>query len=354
MKKIDRYIGRHVLMSIGIVMLVVVGIDLLSAFVDEMQDTDKGHYTGMVVAQYLLLTIPRRIYEFIPMSALVGCLIGLGSLATHSELTIIRASGVSTLRIVWSVFKPVLALMIVALALGQFVVPPTQEKAISLRAVAQANDGVLRLDSGAWHRDANTFIHIAAVEGKRRIHGVTRYQFDDQGGLLRTSYAQQGTPIEDGWELKNVRSTRFVDGHTEVSTAKQETWHTGLTPRLLSIIMVEPDDLSTTGLWSYAHYLNKQGVDASNYQLAFWKKMLLPLSIGALVLIGVSFIFGPLRNVTAGQRIIAGVIAGIAFKFAQDMLGPASSVFGFSPLLAVMVPVIICVLIGTLLMRKAG
>lgn len=351
--RLERYIGRHVLSAIAIVLLVVVGLDLLSALIDELDRIgDRYRFSDMLF--YLMLTTPRRIYEMLPLSALVGCLIGLGSLASQSELTVMRAAGFSTVRIVLAVFKPVLVLMVLELVLGQFIAPATERLALSGRAVAMAGDGILHTDEGAWHRDGNEFIHIAAVEPGGIIHGITRYRFDESEGLLRSSYARTGDATDDGWILHDLKETRFVGGRTEAGTLNEEHWVTGLTPELLSVIIVEPSDLSITGLARYAGYLEEQGVNPDSYRLAFWSKLLQPLSIAALVLIGVSFIFGPLRNVTAGQRVIAGVIGGVCFKFAQDILGPASSVFGFAPFLAVLLPILICFAIGFLLLRRAG
>ncbi|KEA64824.1 putative Permease [Marinobacterium lacunae] len=351
--RLELYIARHVLAAIAVVLLIVVGLDLLSALIDELDRLSDRYQFGAML-QYLALTIPRRIYEMLPLSALVGCLIGLGSLASQSELTVMRAAGFSTARIVLGVFKPVLLLMLLELTLGQFIAPATERLALSGRAVALASDGILRANEGAWHRDGNEFIHIAAVEPGGVIHGITRYQYGDDEGLLRSSYARIGKASDDGWILQDVRETRFVDGRTEARQLEEEHWITGLSPGLLSVIIVDPVDLSITGLARYSGYLEEQGVNSDNYRLAFWGKLLQPLSIAALVLIGVSFIFGPLRNVTAGQRVIAGVIGGVCFKFAQDILGPASSVFGFPPLLAVSLPILICFAVGFLLLRRAG
>lgn len=351
--RLDRYIGWQVLLAIAVVMLIVLGLDLLSALIDQLEELG-DRFTLADLLYYLTLTTPRRIYEMLPLSALVGCLIGLGTLASQSELTVMRAAGFSTARIVLAVFKPVLLLMLLELVLGQYVAPVTERMAVSSRALALAGDEVLRADEGAWHRDGNEFIHIAAVEPNGIIHGVTRYEFNADHALIRASYARRGEARADGWQLENVRESRFSADQVVADRLPTEQWHTGLTPELLSVIIVEPTDLSITGLARYARYLEEQQVNSDTYRLAFWSKLLQPLSLAALVLIGVSFIFGPLRNVTAGQRVITGVIGGVGFKFVQDILGPASSVFGFSPLLAVLLPVLICFGVGIWLLRRAG
>ena len=115
-----------------------------------------------------------------------------------------------------------------------------------------------------------------------------------------------------------------------------------------------PESLSIAGLWSYIHYLKDQGLNNGRYWLAFWVKVLQPLVTAALVLMAISFIFGPLRSVTLGQRVFTGVLVGFTFKIAQDLLGPMSLVFGFSPLFAVLLPASICALAGIWLLRRAG
>ena len=87
MAKLDRYIGVHVFLAILSVLGVIVGLALLFAFIDELGDIEGGY--GLLQAlEYVLLTTPRRLYEMLPMAALIGCLIGLGTLASNSELTI--------------------------------------------------------------------------------------------------------------------------------------------------------------------------------------------------------------------------------------------------------------------------
>ena len=136
--------------------------------------------------------------------------------------------------------------------------------------------------------------------------------------------------------------------------AEQERWDIELTPELLGTVVLAPDALSISGLWRYSHYLAEQGLNNGTYWLAFWSKVLQPLVTAALVLMAISFIFGPLRSVTLGQRMFTGVLVGFIFRIAQDLLGPSSLVFGFSPLLAVLVPAGICALAGVWLLRRAG
>ncbi|WP_219060942.1 LPS export ABC transporter permease LptG [Pseudomonas sp. UMAB-08] len=353
MVKIDRYIGKSVLVAILGVLGVILGLASLFAFIDEMNEISDT-YTLANAGSFVLLTAPRRIYEMLPMAALIGCLVGLGGLASSSELTIMRAAGVSIGRIVWAVMKPMLVLMIAGLLLGEYVAPPAENLAQSNRSLAQGGGDSQSGRHGVWHRQGEEFIHINTVQPNGVLYGVTRYRFDNERHMQIASFAKRAKFDTDHWQLEELITTVFHADSTEVVNTPSERWDVSLSPQLLSTLVLPPDSLSITGLWSYAHYLAEQGLNNGRYWLAFWTKVLQPLVTVALVLMAISFIFGPLRSVTLGQRVFTGVLVGFTFRIAQDLLGPSSLVFGFSPLFAVLVPSGICAVAGVWLLRRAG
>ena len=352
LNRLDRYIGKSVSTSILMVLLVVVGLDFLFAVMDQLADIN-DRYTMTAVLQYVGLTTPRRIYEFIPLSSLVGCLIGLGALATGSELTVMRAAGVSIWRIVVSVLKPVLLLAVFAMVLGEYVVPYTEPLAESQRANRLSN-GAISSGYGVWHREGDEYIHINVVQPDGQIRGVTRYGFNADLSLNYSSFAATGRYQGDHWVLKNVQETRFLEDRTEMISYEQQQWSIKLTPQRLAVVIVEPEELPISGLYSYSNYLQEQELDNNVYMLAFWRKALQPLTIIGLVLVAISFIFGPLRSVTTGQRIVSGVVVGMVFKFSQDLLAPTTALYDISPVWAALLPIMICVLLGSWLLKRAG
>ncbi|MFI8479774.1 LPS export ABC transporter permease LptG [Pseudomonas sp. NPDC078700] len=353
MVKLDRYIGKQVFFGILSVLGIIVALALLFAFIDELGDVD-DKYGLLDAAWYVFLTAPRRTYEMLPMAALIGCLIGLGTLASNSELTIMRAAGVSIRRIVWAVMKPMLVLMFAGILIGEYLAPWTENLAQADRAMAQGAGDAQSSKRGLWHRQGEEFVHINAVQPNGVLFGVTRYQFDKERHLLSSSFSRKAQFQDDHWQLEGVTTTHFKERSTEVVTAPSERWDVELNPQLLSTVVLEPGALSISGLWRYADYLADQGLNNSQYWLAFWTKVLQPIVTAALVLMAISFIFGPLRSVTLGQRVFTGVLVGFVFQIAQDLLGPSSLVFGFSPLLAVLVPAGICAIAGGWLLRRAG
>lgn len=352
MTGLDRYIARTVWWSILLVLLVIVGIDALSAFIDEANDRSDA-YGFAQIGQYVLLTIPGRCYEYIPFAALIGSLIGLGQLASSSELVVMRAAGVSTLRLVWTVLQQAVVIALLGFILGEYVAPAAEQRAQSGRALALYADRQLGQEQGVWRRDGRRFLHARAVSSDSRIFGVTLYEFDDAGWLERVLFADSGRYRDDGWTLKDVVISRF-GSDPGVSRDHQDAMHlrSNITPQILELENVAPSQLALRDLWGYAAFLRTQGEDPADFELATWKKLLQPAAVAALVLLAVSFVFGPLRDGTLGFRIFAGVMVGVLFRLSQDLLGPASLVFGFPPFYAAAAPVMLSTLIGLLLLRR--
>lgn len=352
MRKIKSYIGRSVAGSIAVVLLVIVALDFISELVDQIGKIE-GHYTFQEVVIYGLLSIPSSIYDFLPLASLVGCLIGLGLLANTSELTVIRAAGVSVAQIIWTVMRPILAYIVLGILLGEYITPMTDQYAESRKAIALGHQSALQGQRGVWNREGNEFMHFSAVLPNGKLFGVTRLQFDDKGRLLSSTYVESAIYQEDYWFERNGVRTVLNDQQVTTEHFSTGTWKSELSPKLLDVLVLSPEDLPMKRLNSYAKYLEKQGQDSREYRLAFWQKALQPLATASLVMIAISFIFGPLRQVTMGFRIFTGVIVGIVFRTTQDLLGPSSLIFGFSPFIAVILPILFCSIVGWLLLRRS-
>jgi len=353
MRKLNRYVASSVIISVLITLLVMLSLDLTGALIDEVAEIE-GRYTYTEVLIYLALTLPRRIYEFIPFSSLVGCLVGLGLLASSSELTVMRAAGVSVKRISWMTLRASLLFIFFAAFLGEYVIPYSDQMADSRRALAQGDAQVFQAKDGLWSHEGDDFIHVNVVLPNGKLYGITRYQFDSAGKLLESSFTQEAIFLGDYWREEAVDVTVFHGNTIEKTYHESRRWQTGLTPTLLNVLVLDPEALSIQSLYAYASYLDEQRRESGRYWLAFWQKTLQPLVTASLVLIAISFVFGPLRQVTLGQRVFTGLIFGIVFRTVQDLLGPASLVFGFSPFVAVIVPLLFCFGLGFIMLRRAN
>lgn len=352
MNLLDRYTARNVLAAMIVVQVLLMGLDLVINYISDLEDVESG-YSALEVLAYTLMRLPWRFYQYAPVSVLLGALIGLGSMASNNELTVMRAMGWSLARIIWAVMKPLGVVILLTMAVGEYVAPNTEQYAKVWRAEHRQGDEGLAERDGGWQREGNDFYRFLSMRSDNTVIGVLRYRYD--GLRLQSAlHADRAVPEEDGWQLQNIRATHFEPDRTVTDIRDSEPWQTSLDPELLKQIVFDQDSQSISDLWRYGRYLDAQGTDATSIWLYFWQKLLQPLMLAGLMLIAASFVFGPLRSAAAGTRVFYGTLVGLSFKYLQDLLGPASTIFGFPPIWSVLTPTLICFLIGFLMLRRVG
>ncbi|WP_425666101.1 LPS export ABC transporter permease LptG [Vibrio tubiashii] len=352
-KILDLYIGRTIIATSSLVLATFVGLSAIIKYVEQLRKVGEGTYDLVQALLYVLLSIPRDIEMFFPMAALLGALIGLGMLASSSELVVMQAAGFSKLDIGLSVLKTAVPLMIMVTLLGQWGAPQAQKAARDLRAFATSGGALMSVRTGVWARDANDFIFIGKVEDSK-IYGMNMWRYDDDKRLESVVYAAEVEYVSDNtWMMKDVQLTEMVD---EVEISKQSlaeySWTTSLAPDKLAVVTVKPEELSLGGLYDYVTYLKASEQDPSRYELAFWRKVTQPFSIAVMMLMALSFIFGPLRSVTMGARILSGVIAGFTFYISSEFFGPLSLVYNIPPVFGAVMPSIVFLTVALLLLRR--
>ncbi len=351
MRKITAYISTTVFYAIAMTLLVFIALDFIFGLISQLEKVTES-YTAVEAFYYMALTVPRRLYDLIPYACLIGCLAGLGLLASSSELVIVRAAGVSVKRIAWMALRPALVFIAIALLLGEFVSPYTEQMAENRRHFLKYNI-TQQAPQQVWNREGNEFMYVNAVMPNGVIYGLTRYKFNDQHQLESASFTKEAIYQDGYWQESDISISYLGENSVRNEVLPSRKWETPLTPNLFNILVLAPEDISMRNLHYYTNYLEAQNLKASNYSLAFWQKILQPVASASLVLIAISFVFGPLRSVTMGQRIFTGVVFGIGFVLLQKLLGPSSLVFGFPPLIAVMIPILLCIVVGMYLLSRA-
>ena len=353
MKLLSRYVGRVVLSSMLMVLLLLLGLDLVFSFLAELEEL-KEAYQAPQALMYALLSLPFRLCDMMPIATLIGGIVGLGMLANNAELTVMRAAGISIGRLVWWVIKPAMLLVTMSLFFAEYVVPTSQEMADSSKAKALGEHYKVGELSSYWQRQGDTFVQMQSVTPDGVLHGISFYQFNSQGQLQQTQFAREGHyQAPQQWVLSQVNQAQWAsDGSTIGSQQASMIWNSELTPDFLRLVTVSPEYLPPSRLYRYANYLERQGLASSAYFLEFWKKALAPIAALSMVLVACSFIFGPLRSVTMGLRIISGILAGLGFRYLQDFAGYASLIYHFSPLLAAGLPIALSLLWGLVALRR--
>lgn len=338
---LDRYVGRHVLFSTLTVLGLLLSLFAIFSFMDELNRVGRGNYTTSDAIQYVILLLPGLIYQLFPISALLGCTIGLGLMASHNELTIMRAAGVSLNRLVWSIMRVGLVMVVLTLIIGESIAPVAEQYARTLRSVAISDKLAIRGKSHLWARDGDSFVNVRDILPGERLANVYIYDRDEQHRISRVVQAKSAVYHKEQWVLEDVLTSE-PDGNSIVSTHNDRlVWDTGLSPDLLGVVTLHPGTMSIRGLYQYITYLKNNGLDAATYEHALWAKIVAPLVTGVMVFLAIPFVFGPLRSVGIGHRILVGALAGIGFYLLNQMSSYLGIVFNFNAILVALLPTVL-------------
>jgi len=347
---LDRHIARTTSAAIIVVLLAMLSLLSIFAYIEELQEHHAG-YTAWDAMLYVLLTLPRRFLEILPYSLFLGVLIGMGTLSTQNEITVMRAAGMSAARLFASLLMP-LTLWILSSYLVSEVIAPIGERQAEVRKVLtiHGEDGALNVMGGHWFRDDELFIKIDAIDDSGNLAGVTQYWLDEHRQLREIVASRRAwfdSQDGGGWRLEDLTITRWQDGEITVERRRDGVWENDSTPEFIeSQVFVDPAKMSVGELTRQIDYARSQGLGDIDYRLAFWSKVLQPLSIFGLALLAVIFTVGALREVGIGARMVTGIMVGLGFKYLQDLFAPMSVVYGLAPFAAVALPIAVCWVVG--------
>jgi len=341
MRILDFYIGRIIASTTFITLAVFVSVSGIIKFVEQMRAIGRGNYDLAHAALYVLYAVPRDVEVFFPMSALIGGLIGIGMLASNSELIVMQAAGLSRLDIIKSVMKTAILLIFVSMAIGEWLAPSGEAKAREIRAQAISGGSLIAAKNGVWAKDGDYFVNIGEVQDKGQLKKIQIYGFNDQLKIDSWLSAKSATYQDESWLLKDVEEFILIENQIITKNHSTKVWNSSLTPKKLGVVTVTPESLSLRGLTDYLDYLEANEQDPSRYELAFWRKLMQPLTVAVMLLVALSFIFGPLRSVSMGARIMMGVFTGILFFISNEVLGSLSLVYQLPPVMGAMLPSLI-------------
>ena len=355
MNTLDRYIGKSILGSIFATLLTLVGLSAIIKFVEQFRSVGKGTYDIWQAVAFTGLTIPKDIETFFPMAALLGALMALGNLASRSELVVMQAAGFSRFKIGMAVMKTALPLVLLTMVIGEWGIPQTEQFARDMRARALSGGSMLSMKNGVWAKDGNNFVFVRRVTDDAKLNDIYIYTFDQHRNLTELKHANQASYSEDEskWTLRQVNHSMISKDEITTSNRLSEEWETNLTPDKLGAVSLRPTSLSISGLYNYISFLRETGQDVSRFELTLWRKIFQPVSVGVMMLLALSFIFGSLRSVTAGARIVTGICFGFLFYVVNEIFGQMSVVYNMPAVFGALMPsLLFIVMIWWLLSRK--
>ena len=341
MRILNRYIRSAVVTSTTLVMLVLLGIDLFMEFIGQLPQIGLSYYRLWQAFLYVLAQLPSDLYQLFPMAGFLGCLIGLGRLASSSELIVMRTVGVSILGITLPVVKSALLMMVVMTLVGEVIAPSLEAKGETIKLAALSKAFGYQTLGDVWFHDVRSFVHIGLVNSKQSISDVSQFFIDNKHRLLVASYAPEGKDLKGHWVLYNVKQTRFSLTRTTEKRIAEMPLMVVFNPDQLKQDRKTVDRQSIAGLYHMIFYRKAAGLQTNQYIFAFWQRFIQPLTTVVMIFLGVPFIFGSLRQASMGFRILTGVIVGFAFYMLNQFFGPFAMVYQIPPIFAALMPTVL-------------
>ena len=339
MSLLDRYIVRAILGSVLLVMLVMLVLGALFVFIDQQDDIGTGHYTAFGAFWYTLLNLPQLAYELLPITALIGSLLGLGALARGSELTVVRASGVSIARLAGMTLLAGLVLIFVELLLGELLAPPLQQAAREQKAFSKLSNVSFGGGGGAWVRDGDLILNVAGQYSQRQFGSMQIFELSPQHRLIALGHATHATAGSRGrWLLSDYTESRFADDAVTTRPPGQRLLASNVTAGFLGLAVEDPKQLTSRALWRLISYYRTNALDTREYLFAFWSRIARTLAIAFSVLLAIPFVLGSLRSAGAGTRMMLGLILGIGFFLLQRLIESGTIVFDLNPVVLAWMP----------------
>lgn len=351
---IDRYIGKSILGAIFATLFALVGLSAIIKFVEQFRSIGEGTYDIWKAGAFTILTIPKDIETFFPMAALLGGLIALGGLASRSELVVMQSAGLSRFKIALSVLKAAIPLVFLTMLMGEWGVPQSEQYARNMRAQAFYGGAILTNKNSIWAKDGNNFVYIQRITDNTQMHDLYIYAFNNQHKLESMTHADSAQYVNGEWKLVDLKTSTVTPERVVTSTRPNLLWKTTLTPDKLGIASLRPTSLSISGLYRYVQFMKQTGQDAKRFELTFWQKIFQPITVSIMMLLALSFIFGQLRGVSAGARIVTGICFGFLFYVINEVVSRMSLIYNISPVVGAIIPSIFFVgVIWWLLHKKS-
>lgn len=356
MRRLDRYIATSVLAAVALVWIVLLALDLFTAFAREIDEIGSGSYSIGGAIAYVAFTIPRRAYELFGTAAVIGAVLGLGALAPTAELTAMRAAGMSKLRICTAAAAGITLATGLVVLMGETLGPWGEQRAQALAAGAKSSDQISAGSTGLWAREGESLINArggrATIRGLE-LYDVRIYQFTGNGQLQRITQAARATHEAGRWQLFEAIRMRFEAERVATETVPALEWRSRLDPRMLAQSVLRPRYLSAADLRTNIAYLARNRLDATPFESAYWSRVFYPITLLALLFCALPFAFGTLRSGGLSKRLFLGVVLAIAWFLVQRAVVNLADVYAIDFRIAHGLPAMLLAIAATLYFRRA-
>lgn len=339
LKIYQRHLAREIYASTALVLTAFLMLFAFFDLIHELESIGKGGYQLQHALGYVTLTLPGRLYELFPIGVLIGTLYALTVLARHSEITVLRAAGLSTRDLLLTLAKIGIVFAGLTLLVGEFLAPPSERAAQQLRLKAMGSLVAQEFRSGLWVRDEHSFVNVREVLPDASLQNVRVFEFDEQFKLLSINQAERGRYLSGGmWSLEGVVRTVFSGDSASVEKYGQTNWKSALNPDLLAVLLVVPERMSLVNLYLYIRHLSGNQQKTDRYDIAMWKKLIYPLAALVMMALALPFAYMQDRMGAVSIRVFAGIMLGIGFHMLNGLFSSLGVINSWPPFFSAITP----------------
>lgn len=352
MKLLTRYLAREIYSSIGLVFGSLLMLFAFLDFIHELSVMGYGQYSLGYVVLFVMLTIPGHIYELFPVAVLIGTIVALVQMAARSELTIYRASGASTAQMLGALSKIALPMIMISFLCGELISPPSERMAQKLRLKAlNTQVSMQAFRSGVWVKDDLSFVNVKSVMPDTSLSDIDIYAFDETFHLKTIVRARQASFVQPGtWLLKDVLQTRFDKLGVSIKAMPNQEWKSALTPGILSVMLVVPEQMSAYDLYKYTTHLKENKQQSARYEIAMWNKLVYPFALLVMMVLALPFASYQRRAGGISVMVFMGIVLGLVFHFAGRLVASLGSLNNWQPLFSATAMTGVFLLIGAFML----
>jgi lipopolysaccharide export system permease protein len=345
----ERYIGKQVYLTFLFILFAFSGLFFFFDLISQLDTVGHGNYTFAYALLTVALQQPSHFYDIIPVAVLISAIYVFAQMAGSSEFTILRAAGLSPMRALGTQMKIGVPLLLLTFAIGEFVGPYANQLSEKVRLGALGSSVSSGFKSGVWMKDTvasgshsandqtsvTRFVNVGNLNSDSTISQVKIYEFDSQFRLNSIREAKSGTFVPPNqWRLRDVTEMdlkRLTDEPvadlTSLNPLYQATekaepevmMRSELTPRILSVLLVSPDQMSIYTLTSYIGHLRENSQDAQRYLTALWRKIFYPFAVFVMLALALPFAYMHTRAGVVGVKVFGGIMLGMSFQLINTL-----------------------------------
>ncbi|MBF0212711.1 MAG: LPS export ABC transporter permease LptG [Magnetococcales bacterium] len=336
------YLARFFLLGFLKMIGVFIGLFLLIDGIEGIRRfSQKPNFQLFDFGLLLASRLPNFLGMLTPSLVLLTTLMGVSRLVRQNEITVMRASGLSLSGILLPFLGAGVLITLLHAALIGEIAPLTNRIAQDFKDRIQDQQvAPLSRTDDLWIRDGAQIIHAKRFDpDSATLYQVTIFTFDDEHRL--TARLEAKTAHHDGqsWQLMQGIDYRFLPEST-VESFPQRLWPVALDPQRLAVDTPPPQMLTVRELYALSEQLQREGHDATRYEMLFHRRLATPFSNLASILLAFPFALRLPRSGGALRSMLVGLLLGFVMFVFGDLAGALGMGGRLPPVLAAWAPIL--------------